>query len=778
MLLGGKGMHEEAIGVLLPKRDWARLNHLKEENNWAIYQYVYAGEKLNCEIFFMTLDKINTKEMKADVAIVKENKVIKRSKFNLPSIIYSPSKYHKKVNIRKLRDLSRNPNVHVINEHHLIKKRDFLNIVSSHPDLEPVVDQESENTDECHSILMVCQKNEYQDWSIPIVYVKDQSGANYHFSEMSSLTLYNGVNSEALLESIYETGQKILKLIQHYYPGMYEVGIQFRLQEDGGVFLRSTYSICSIIKDLYEWDRETCESILEWPIKVANNFRNQNNKKIELENSYPINDDPSLTMSEIGNFIDRGQLLEETNLWVKLNTFYDEETIIRLPKKIMGFSHVIDTTFQFGVKVQNCKCKADTRNIFYYETSYEAPIEIDISSSLAKKMHIAEDLIYQLRITDGKLSLGPTIGFVLGEKNQIYNLDYMEKFNDRFGEYDRFGGLVIAFSSRSVDIENKVAYGMIYNPKEKSWVYGSAPIPAALYRRNFHQNQESIEELKQLTDNNFFNSYYFNKSDLYLLQDNPSISKYLPQTRLLHDDDDLIRFAKEKQKIILKPISLSRGRGILILEFDKQSGGYCIFDYRGKYRVRHLLQDDNSLKEWLLNLDLHKHDYLYQTYISLLKVDDQPLDIRIVMQKDDWRSWKCSGIECRVAGENEDITNIARGGKAMTLEEVVHKSGLSISYSKVYKKIMKVCNNFCKVMDETTEHFAEFGVDIALDKDGFPWLLEANIYPSFKGFKQMDYETYLQIRYQPLYYGVKLQGFRVERKGAAHHEIYHTANPY
>ncbi|MDR3644638.1 MAG: YheC/YheD family protein, partial [Clostridia bacterium] len=59
----------------------------------------------------------------------------------------------------------------------------------------------------------------------------------------------------------------------------------------------------------------------------------------------------------------------------------------------------------------------------------------------------------------------------------------------------------------------------------------------------------------------------------------------------------------------------------------------------------------------------------------------------------------------------------------------------------------------------TGEHFAEFGMDIAVDRQKKLWLIEANVFPSFKGFKKTDRETYLSIRYQPLLYALSLTEF-------------------
>jgi hypothetical protein len=56
-------------------------------------------------------------------------------------------------------------------------------------------------------------------------------------------------------------------------------------------------------------------------------------------------------------------------------------------------------------------------------------------------------------------------------------------------------------------------------------------------------------------------------------------------------------------------------------------------------------------------------------------------------------------------------------------------------------------------------HFAEFGLDIAVDESKDIWLIEANVFPSFKGFKTTDRNTYLAIRYKPLLYALSLTEF-------------------
>ena len=537
-----------------------------------------------------------------------------------------------------------------------------------------------------------------------------------------------------------------------------------------------------MLQDLNTWQPTLYKDILEWPIQLAYlmSLEKGNDNPLEKRDetdSEDIEEVPLISFSIVENEIKTNANNFKRTVWAKFKEFEDDDIKLQLPK---GFFHTIEKsniTIQYGIKSTECQFIRNEETALLKDNSFYRPIEIFVSSSLVKELHITLDFNYQVKITSEGFVIGPTIGLLLGEKNQMYNLQYMEKYNDRFEEYGRYGGLIIAFSSRSIDWDKRIAYGMIYNPTQKIWKYGSAPIPSTIYRRNFHQNENRINQLKELTNHQLFNSYHFKKSDLYLLQDEPVICNHLPKTHLLTDIEELITFLHEEMKIILKPAHLSRGRGIFILELNEKYAGYMLYDYRKKYRVQHLIQDKHALIEMLKSLNILDRNYIFQTYIPLLKVNERPFDIRVVMQKANVKEWKCLGIECRVAGENEDLTNIARGGSAMTLEEVVNQSGLSLSHSSVRENVLTLCHYFCKVMDKNREHFAEFGLDIALDENGYPWIIEANIFPSFKGFKKMDYDTYLKIRYQPIFYAVNLQGFNVTKEGILD-EVYNQSKLY
>lgn len=776
----------ETIGVLLSIKEWNHLRRNKDTKNGIWHLFTEKAEEINLKVVYFTLQHVSLPLLKTE-AIEIENSEIKRQTIDIPSIIYNPTKLYQKKYIKQLRELSIHPELQIINEHHVIKKKNLFELIQAHSDLKEDVISETENEHNHPPVTfyVLGQKYSNREWEIPIIYVEDTSGQKQFLEDASPLLkelLKEPKDVKEIQKILYEHSEKLLRIIHFYYPGIYEIGLQFSIKSNGHITFDSTCSFNIILKELYGWDQLLCQSIFETSLKVAKELMQQK-----------INPEETNSQSQSHDLIRRNELFsgsvkeskkikqilkDSSYVWIKLRVYEDEEMTIKLPGELMKSQNSELNVLQFGIKEQPCTIMKEGA-VLLKNNTFNTPIEILISRSLLTKLHIPLNIVYQLHFSSEKVIIGPTIGLLLGEKNQLYNPSYMEKFSDRLGIYEKFGGLVMAFSSRSIDWEEKIAYGLIYDPVQKKWEYGIAPIPAAIYRRNFHQKPDRIKQLIELTNDKLFNSHHYKKSDLLLFQDEKKMKNHLPDTHLYKNMNEFIEFVNEKQKVILKPVSLSRGRGIFVIEKNAgESEGYILYDHRKGFRLQHLIPDAEGLKEMLSNLNIFHEKYLYQTYIPLLKVNNRPFDVRVVMQKYDKEHWNCTGIECRVAGENEVLTNIARGGEAMTLEEVVKETGIDLSFEKVQKGILKLCRKFCSLMDKKENvHFAEFGLDIGLDQEGYPWIIEANIFPSFKGFKAMDLNTYLTIRYQPLIYAVHLQGFAVtEAEGGNEDEIYHQSN--
>jgi glutathione synthase/RimK-type ligase-like ATP-grasp enzyme len=77
-----------------------------------------------------------------------------------------------------------------------------------------------------------------------------------------------------------------------------------------------------------------------------------------------------------------------------------------------------------------------------------------------------------------------------------------------------------------------------------------------------------------------FNSHRFNKYELYeFLRKDDYFKRHLPLTKI-SNEENVIFMLEGFEKVIFKPIDLSRGRGILIAE--REGDKVKIYDYRKK----------------------------------------------------------------------------------------------------------------------------------------------------------------------------------------------------
>ena len=443
-------------------------------------------------------------------------------------------------------------------------------------------------------------------------------------------------------------------------------------------------------------------------------------------------------------------------MWAKLEVLPSDQEMLWLPggyRDSMGDA----PTIRFGREEIPVAVGYDDDIRLDDTTTFEKPGVLRMTSALRERLRMPEPLVYQVMRSGGALAAGPVIGLLLGVHTGRYDPRHMQKYSDRLGVYPQVGGLIYAFSPKSVNWENHTAYGLYYNIGTALWEYGCFPLPEVIYRRDFHSDPAVVGRLAEYTGGRLFNSYRFTKYELFnAIRADSRLRMFLPATELSRDFGQMREFMEWYPRVILKPVDLSRGRGICVIEHVGR--GYRVSDYRCRFPMVKTFRNDAALKQFFEENPSFFHKYLIQQYLRLAKIGNSCFDIRVVMQKDRRRQWGCSGIECRVSGEGSHLTNISRGGNALTLEDALEQS-FGKNYGELPENIHSFCRRFCDYMDTQGGHFAEFGMDIAVDVNKNLWLIEANVFPSFKGIKRIDLKTYLAIRYTPLLYALSLSGF-------------------
>jgi hypothetical protein len=445
-------------------------------------------------------------------------------------------------------------------------------------------------------------------------------------------------------------------------------------------------------------------------------------------------------------------------IWIKLEKVEEESEKLYLPQCCA--QHIQkNTTIQFGLRKMDAVIHSIDNGMQLEDNSFEKPIIIRCSEGIINRLLIQESFVYQMVYTKESIIIGPLIGFFLGEQCFYYHDRNMCGFTRGMEIYPYIGGLFIAFKDISIDWDEMKIYGLYFDYSCQKWKYGIFPIPSVVFCRAFDNKKSTIDKLKKLTENKVFNSARLNKWELYkMLRKKKEFEKYLPDTGSLEDINNYYKYIDKYTKVILKPAGLSRGRGICFIH--KIEDYYTLYDYRLSGTPRFHMLESDEIADFLIENNFINKDYIIQPHLEFAVINGSPFDIRIVMGKDSDGEWNCRGIECRLAGSRNIITNISMGGQALSINSALRLSfGPGIASNKIKKNLIRIAKDFCSIMDETGEHYAEFGLDFALDKNMKCWFIEANVRPVFRGFKKLDYNNYLHIRHSPLLYAASLAGF-------------------
>lgn len=427
--------------------------------------------------------------------------------------------------------------------------------------------------------------------------------------------------------------------------------------------------------------------------------------------------------------------------------YVDERIFPDMPQEVI---------VKFGMKEREASVVRTNRPV----SNQDDVQTIYMTNRLQKSLCIPQSQAYKVKWEKGKLEFGPVIGLLLGEQQYYFHHQNMKEYSDAMKRGIKAGGIIVAFKSCSIDWETQSIYGLYFNHETSRWDYSRLPIPTVIFRRAFNIQDEIVNKLTRLVGNKIFNTYRLSKWEMHqYLKEDEGLTHYLPKTDKLNDVN-LRYYLSVFNKVVIKPIDLSRGRGICIIEKldDKMFSFKEYID--NTVPISFTLNFEDIIQYLLQKGWLGKDQYIIQQYIHLAKINQCPWDIRIVMQKAPNLKWKCSGIECRLAGSGGYLTNISQGGRALSITEAIKMTfGDHAPGVKMKNDLINIAKRFCQFMEKGNNQFGEFGLDFAIDESRNYWFIEANVRPTFNGFKQLDYNNYLHICSAPIFYAAAMAGF-------------------
>jgi len=207
-----------------------------------------------------------------------------------------------------------------------------------------------------------------------------------------------------------------------------------------------------------------------------------------------------------------------------------------------------------------------------------------------------------------------------------------------------------------------------------------------------------------------------------LIKDNSYIAAHIPPTAAM-TQASLLRMINRYGMVYVKPKHGSLGRGVI--RITKQGTRYV--SHAGVTVTTYT--SFQSLYSAILKRTKNE-SYIVQRGIHSLRYRGKVFDLRIVVQKSPNGNFEVTGVAGRIAQGGRVVSNGAGGGAVGTIDSLLTPQQRSVAMPEIYKLSLAVMAQVRKRWPKQNE----IGLDIALDYNLKPWILEFNTRPDHRMF--------------------------------------------
>lgn len=376
-------------------------------------------------------------------------------------------------------------------------------------------------------------------------------------------------------------------------------------------------------------------------------------------------------------------------------------------------------------------------------------------------------LIYSRKTNKNCLRLRKAVAETLGLYHDgILNVRYLPRYhrfqigpllgiltngiNRHLPDEQRFGGMTRFYTECQLSAETRGVHLFIFSPEDLNvqsrqiigWHYEKGrfrqdrfPLPDVIYNRITSRRVEAQETLQQKLQwlqrrhrVHLFNVQFLDKWQVHdALCNDPDAKFMLPHTKTYETAKQLQEMLKKYPIVYIKPVNGSLGQGVMRLALRGKH-------YHMQYTTLNgtITKSDVTFQEIVQQMTRRKRHgkYLIQQGLPLITSLGRSIDFRALLQKNGVGKWSITSIVGRIAGDTKIVSNLARGGTIASVQHVINQIDPGQPKPTVYElrqSALKVAHAFERQIDG---HFAELGIDLAVDKNGKVWLLEINSKPS------------------------------------------------
>ncbi|MGI5876479.1 MAG: YheC/YheD family protein [Dethiobacteria bacterium] len=282
------------------------------------------------------------------------------------------------------------------------------------------------------------------------------------------------------------------------------------------------------------------------------------------------------------------------------------------------------------------------------------------------------------------------------------------------------------FPANEIRLRKLKIYGIYYDGQK--WLPAEFPFPDVLYIRGEITNMglDIFESIFKNNGTKIINYPSFNKWQLHrVINNDPVLKRHLPITRTVMKPQDLEIMLQNFKTVYLKPHNGSQGKYVLRVENLSHERYLC--SYYFKHKKKPVIEQVYGLQSLLYGIyDFFDGErFLIQQAIELIRYEDRLTDLRAELQRNGNGDLEIVGISARLGKSNSPITT---HGDAYKFDYFYHEF---LNYppervQEIQKRVNKFLFGIYECIEKKYGHYAEIGIDFAIDNNDKIWFIEAN----------------------------------------------------
>ncbi|EJW18825.1 YheC/YheD family protein [Paenibacillus alvei] len=222
-----------------------------------------------------------------------------------------------------------------------------------------------------------------------------------------------------------------------------------------------------------------------------------------------------------------------------------------------------------------------------------------------------------------------------------------------------------------------------------------------------------------------------------ILQDS-SLRTYIPKTSV-YSALRLKEMLNQYQMVYVKPDLGTHGKGVMRVTQRANNS----FELREGTSTA-TFTDIESLTA-RIKKRIGKRKYLIQQGIHMLTHRGRKFDLRVFVQKNLNNKWEVMSILGRKAAAHKIVTNVSSGGKMESLRVLMKPHSNASSIQQLRSELERIGLSVGTQLSKKHKSLKELGLDIALDKNKHPWILEVNTKPAIYVYRTFNPAAYRRI---------------------------------